>query len=113
MDRITYTAESFLTGSDIAHALLDYAQALAETGSAATVEIPTLQDDGTVSRAEVLVGPSSQLMATRVSGNFDEIVDHTLVEYLTKEADRLRRQGPAWPAAEATPVRSQWDDFDL
>ena len=40
MHRIHYAGTSILTGSAIAIALVDYAQALAEVGSSATVDVP-------------------------------------------------------------------------
>ena len=54
---IMYAGETLMTGNEIAEALLDYSAALAESGSASTVEIPTISDDGTRSTAKVLVGP--------------------------------------------------------
>ena len=44
MDRIHYAGDSILTGTDIAHAMLEYARALAQVGSSATVEIPTVDE---------------------------------------------------------------------
>ena len=41
MDRIHCAGNSILTGSAIAAALLEYAEALAKVGTSATVEIPT------------------------------------------------------------------------
>lgn len=115
MDRVTYTGESFLTGSAIAHALLRYAESLAQTGTAATVNIPTLAEDGSTARTEVLIGPSSQLLSTRVSTDFDEIEDDALVGRLEDETARLLREGPAAPPIDtsAPAPAADWDEYDV
>ncbi|KRB38635.1 hypothetical protein [Microbacterium sp. Root180] len=92
MERVNYSGDSFLTGSAIAHALLQYAQALAQAGEAATVEIPMVQPDGHRGMAEVLVGPSSQLIATGADVDLPEIEDATLVQELLAKTRQLRRQ---------------------
>lgn len=99
MDRINYAGDSLLTGSAIAHALLDYAQALSQAGASATVVVPVIDDRGERTRAEVLVGPASQLLATTVVTDIDEIVDDLLVARLTNDAVRLRRDGAPAPRA--------------
>lgn len=62
MHRIHYS-DSVLPGTAIAEALLDYAQALAEADTSATVEIPTMNDDGSPGHSQLLVGPASQLIS--------------------------------------------------
>ena len=69
MDRIHYAGDSILTGTDIARALLAYAQALAVAGTSATVDIPVVNErDGSIGRSELLIGPASQLTGERLSG---------------------------------------------
>lgn len=115
MDRINYAGDSILTGTAIAHALLDYAQALAEVGASATVEIPSLGNDGTVVRTEVLVGPASQLAATTIDADAAEIVDDVLVARLEGTAQRLRREGSFSPRAgvDETQPDHNWSEFDF
>jgi hypothetical protein len=93
MDRVTYAGDSIVTGSAIAHALLDYAQALSQVGASGTVRIPTLEDDGRIGHAEILVGPASQLVSIAVATDFEEVSEGGLVEHLTHAAERLRREG--------------------
>lgn len=116
MDRLHYAGDSLLTGTEIARALLDYAQALAQAGAAATVEIPTLADDGTLVRAEILVGPASQLISTTEDVGFDELEDPGLVVGLRDKAEHLRRYGRSQPAATVAdgdePPTSEWPEFD-
>ena len=63
MHRIHYAGDSILTGSAIARGVLDYAQALAQVGASATVDVPTRESDGSRGHVEMLIGPASQLSA--------------------------------------------------
>lgn len=93
MDRINYAGDAIFTGSAIAHALLDYAQALAQVGASATVRIPTIDPAGATGAAEVLVGPASQLFSSTIVTDLPEVVDADLVTRLSAQSVRLRREG--------------------
>lgn len=67
MKRILYAGGSFLTGDDIAEAVLDYAVALANAGKAAKVDVPALDLEQRPERVLMVIGPSSQLMAEPVA----------------------------------------------
>lgn len=117
MDRIHYAGDSILTGTEIAHALLGYAGALAEVGSSATVEIPTVDEQGERGRSTILVGPASQLISDSVEVDVDEVVDAALVADLRAKTDHLHRFGIPQPAAtvqgEDVPAAVEgWSDFD-
>ncbi|CAN5250494.1 hypothetical protein BH09ACT1_BH09ACT1_22190 [soil metagenome] len=73
MELIHYAGNSVLTGTELAHALVDYAEALALKGSSATVEIPSRLDDGSIGTAHFLIGPASQLVSETVVTDEDEI----------------------------------------
>ncbi|ARC58542.1 hypothetical protein AS850_15750 [Frondihabitans sp. 762G35] len=90
MELIHYADGSIMTGSAIAQALLDYAQVLASRGSAATVQVPTRMDDGTLGSATFLLGPASQIVAVTTTSPFDEVEDAALVERLETETARQR-----------------------
>jgi hypothetical protein len=115
MDRIHYAGDSILTGTEIAHALLEYAQALAVAGTSATVDIPVVDErDGSIGRSELLIGPASQLISDTEQSPYEDVIDHDLVTRMHDEAARLRRHGAHVPSAvtgsddgEAVP------DFDL
>jgi hypothetical protein len=112
---VHYAGHSVVTGTAIAEALLDYAQALAQVKGAATIQIPTVHDDGSPGRSEILVGPSSQLMSDAEESEFEEVTDEALVSYLHHEAVNLRAHGlPSGIAAipEMGPARD-WPDFEL
>jgi hypothetical protein len=89
MERVYYAGDHFLTGTEIARALLDYAAALAEHGNAASVEIPVRHDDGSVGVANLLVGPASQLVTEHIDHLDDEITDDALVERLARLTEQL------------------------
>ncbi|MDL5351676.1 hypothetical protein [Microbacterium sp. zg-YB36] len=108
MDRLHYAGSSILTGTAIAHALLDYAQALAGAGDSATVEVPTLNEDGSRGRSEVLIGPASQLISDSEPSPYDEIVDEDLVAHLRDVSARVRNDRSPSPAAGM--IQDEFDD---
>ena len=114
MHKIHYAGDSIVTGSEIARALLDYAQALSQVTASATVEVPTLEEDGEHGRVELLIGPASQLVAHEVRTDEPDPVDHELVDRMTAEATRLRQFGWHTPTAAAVPVDSnqEWTDLE-
>ncbi|NQX36346.1 hypothetical protein [Herbiconiux sp. VKM Ac-2851] len=112
MDRIFYAGDSILTGTAIAKALLEYAEALAKAGTSATVEIPTRLDDGGVGRSTFLVGPASQLVADTEPSGFDEIEDEQLIEHFRAEMRRLRFDSPGGRAESAPPETDDSDGVD-
>jgi hypothetical protein len=61
MHRISTGVEQLLTADALADAVLTYATALARAGTADTVTIPIVRDDGAVDEARLLLGPASQL----------------------------------------------------
>lgn len=77
-----YGGEEYLTGDDIADALLAYGRALGEDDHAEIVEIPVREPDGSIVSAKFLVGPASQIVAKAVSDRGPEIEDRELVLHL-------------------------------
>lgn len=84
MERIYYAGDRFLTGTDIARALVAYAAALAQQGSAGAIEIPVRHEqDGRPGVVNFLVGPASQLVTESVEADgYDEVRDEALVARL-------------------------------
>ena len=111
MHRIYYAGDSILTGSEIAHALLQYAQMLAKAATAATFEIPTREEDGSVGHATLLLGPASQLIADAEQSEDEELVDVELVAQLKRLTGAL--QHPPGPSAVMTqgPGGNVYDDL--
>jgi len=93
MDRLHYAGHSILTGSAIARAILDCAQALAEADTSATIDVPILNEDGSLGRSEILIGPASQLISDSEHSEFEELVDEEFVARLRDQAARVRAHG--------------------
>ena len=103
MERIHYATGSIVTGSEIARALVGYAEALAKVGSSASVDIPSLHEDGTLGRANFLVGPASQLMSETEDSSFPEVTDTDLVAKLHAATARLGTAHPQTSDSEGVP----------
>lgn len=95
MERISYAGEHLLTGTEIARALVAYAEALADVGQAAAVEIPIVDDRGQPGKSQMLVGPASQLVATKVDMDVPDPQDAVLVEELRARTARMLGHRPA------------------
>jgi hypothetical protein len=112
MQRIYYAGEHFLTGTDIANALVSYAAALAQRGSAGAIEIPVRhEEDGRTGVMNFLVGPASQIMAEEVDApGLEEIRDDNLVTRLHALTTDL---APMHPVVHSTPFEHDDSvDFD-
>ena len=88
MKRVIYAGSEFVTGDDIAGALLGCGQALAEAGEAEAVTVPIRELDGSVGEVTVLIGPASQMVARDVvpRHEFASRVDDPLHEALLPRA---------------------------
>jgi hypothetical protein len=104
---LIYAGDEYMTGDDIAIALLDYSQALADNATAGSVEIPILEADGARQAAIFLLGPASQIVAKDVDTPYEELTDPAAVEDLRARTRTLRpASGPAVSADEP----AEWMD---
>jgi hypothetical protein len=94
MKRIHYAGREFLTGDNVADAMLEYATALARRARADRVEIPILSPDGHVSRLELVLGPASQLAAEQIEYIGVDPEADSLVDDLEHRAALLRDPRP-------------------
>ena len=88
---IIYAGDEYLTGDDIADALLEYSRALGDDDRAEIIEIPVRNDVGKVVSAKFLIGPASQIVTEAVEGRGPEVVDAELVarlHQLTRAVER-------------------------
>jgi hypothetical protein len=88
--RVTYAGSEFVTGDDIASALLSCGRALAEAGEAEAVSVPSWEQDGTITGVVVLIGPASQMVVQDAHVDADELIDVTAVARLHAIERRLR-----------------------
>ena len=107
MKRVIYAGSEFVTGDDIAAALMACGQALAEVGEAEAVTVPTREPDGSVVDVTVLIGPASQMVARDVGSDGDELVDRDAVARMHAIQRRLHPVA----AVDLTPSDdADWDD---
>ena len=104
MQLIMYSGGEFLTGDDIAAALLEYSRALGQEDTAKIVEIPILEEDGSRTVATFLIGPASQIVTKAVRTDLDELVDADVVHRLR----RLARAITHPEAAKRDEDQEQW-----
>lgn len=91
MQRIYFcTGTSFLTGDDLAGALIEYAWALAQHRRHDLVRLPTRRLDGTPAASTLLIGPESQISAEDVASEFADVVDAELANNLRERTAQLR-----------------------
>ncbi|MCU1446777.1 hypothetical protein [Cryobacterium sp.] len=111
MKRIYHSGGSIVTGSDLADAVMLYAEALGNRHETDVVDIPVVAEDGNTGRAQILIGGSTQLMSVTSADDSLELTE-------ARTADAIRdkiRDGPftaslAWAGA---PLGSpQFDEFD-
>ena len=113
MERIHYAGSSFVTGDLIARALIDYAHFLTAHNTSAAVDIPIRRDDGTVGRANFLLGPTSQLVSESEGNRFSELFDDELVAQLRDRALGLQDSHPRPNKSELSFNAFSFDYSDL
>ena len=91
MKLIVYAGAELVTGDDIAAGVLRYCEALAGSVVAEVIEIPVREADGSISRATLLVGPTSQMVVKEVRSEFEEVIDLDVMRRLG-ERTRAQRQ---------------------
>lgn len=97
MRRLFYSSGSFLIGDVMCKAVLRYARALAETGTADIVAVPVLTDDGLTGNAHLLIGPSSQIFSMPAESNGEDPHDEDIATDLEKKTRVLQPSRPTAP----------------
>lgn len=89
---IHYADGRYLTGDDIAQAVVDCAQALAREGQAAdTVRVPVRLPEGGVGEIELLIGPASQIVVEPAGPSDEELRDPEAVARIRELTIRARQ----------------------
>lgn len=91
MKLVIYAGGEYLTGDDIAAALLEYSRVLGASGHAESVTIPIRERDGSPGTAVFLIGPASQIVVKSVLWAQDELVDPETVTMLENRIRRFKR----------------------
>jgi len=89
MKLITSRVGSYLTGSEIADAVMRYGLALARKQQLDLVEIPFVSNDGSVRRAQFTVGWQVETAAISRVEPSDELVESDTAELLNAKADSV------------------------
>ena len=71
MKRINCDGQTLVTGTAVASALVEYAHAVARMSSSATVEIPVLEDNGTIALHTLLLSAATSLETLDIDGGND------------------------------------------
>ncbi|MET3802587.1 hypothetical protein ABID70_002542 [Clavibacter michiganensis] len=96
MHTIRYADGRYLTGDDIARAVVECAQALAREGTAAaTVTVPVRLPGGGVGRVAILIGPASQIVVEPAGPADDELRDPDAVDRIRAVSVRARQSQSA------------------
>jgi hypothetical protein len=89
MKTIHYSDAVILTSDAAADAVMDYATALATHGTADSVSVPTVDEDGFETLVRVLIGPASQMVVEPAPDDELEPESRTFVADVRMRIDRL------------------------
>jgi hypothetical protein len=103
MKRIFYSSGSVITGDRIAETIVHYAEVLALRDTSDTIDVPIALASGEVGRAQLLIGPASQLAVVPeeldVDVDVDDVNDPETIAELER---RIALHGSTRPQASDT-----------
>ena len=105
MKVLIYAGSEFITGDEIAAAVMRYSEALAEAQTAANVEIPVVGQTGTRTSATLLLGPASQIVAADA-----EVTDDLSDPGVVAQLDALTRALRPTAIIESHEPQSAWEE---
>ena len=113
MKLLTNSSGAYLTGDDIADAVLNYGVALANEQRVDLVEVPYIvtDDHGAVGRVRLTVGWRAELNATQHPGAKPELIDDALLLELHARASILQPSGDRPLDAEDIAYLASGDDY--
>lgn len=91
MKRIFYAGGSVVTGDLTADAVLRYAQALAQREASDIIDIPIFVAGGSSGRAQLLIGPTSQLLIATETPRHEEVDDVAFLQQIDDKMEWLLR----------------------
>jgi hypothetical protein len=111
MKRIYYASGSVLTGDRMADAVVSYASALASRELSDTVDIPIELPGGKVGRAQLLIGPASQLVVVPEPDSVDREEEQDTIDELSKRGLQLSSPHPRPVDEPVIPYYSEGTDY--
>ena len=111
MQRLHFIGDSVLVPDDVCNAVMRLARALADQHVSDVVRVPIVDEAGTLTQAELLLGPASQLFATP-AGDVTEIeVSQDLVAEINRRTAKLEiSHGRPEASARVSPLRDEFDE---
>lgn len=106
MKRIFYASGSLVTGDRMADAIVHYAEALAMRDTSDTIDVPIALRSGAIGRAQLLIGPASQLVVVPEEGAIDREEDEATIQELMHRSALL-----ASPRPQASDVGDAGTDY--
>ena len=110
MKQITYAGKSFVTGTDLADAVMRLTAALGLSHETAGVTIPAMDENGHITTADLVLGPATEVLAIAIASDGEEIVDAQIVAGLD---ERTRVLAPARTVASTEPLPGSWSATEL
>ena len=107
MKRILYSGGAVVTGDQVADAILEYASELARQESSDTLEVPSINDAGTLVHTQLLLGPASQFIVEEVDTATEDPIDLGLVQKISNRTAHLQAPRPV-----ASSNTSDYPDLD-
>jgi hypothetical protein len=92
---IHYADYDFTTTDETADAVLAYAQALALKGRSDTVHVSGFDDAGHVREFDLLIGPSSQIIAATAESELEGVTDDASVAEIIARTEALAQEDRA------------------
>ncbi|MFC0680291.1 hypothetical protein ACFFGH_20850 [Lysobacter korlensis] len=109
MERVHHGAgSSFVTGSDIAQVLIEYARWVAVRGQVDIVSVPTRAVDGSIGRIAVLLTATTQMATETMYLAGRELTDRAFVDRMRADVTRLSSPMHA-VAAEVAPAMEGYE----
>jgi hypothetical protein len=111
MKRVYYASGSVLTGDRMAEALVHYAELLAMRETSDTADIPIVLEDGSIVRAQLLIGPASQLAVVPEEGDDEGPEDEDTIAELSRRTRALSSPHPQAIDDAPSPYYADGDNF--
>ncbi|MDH6237063.1 hypothetical protein [Cryobacterium sp. CG_9.6] len=110
MKQLFYPGGSVVTGSQLADAVMLYAEALCNRRQVDVIDIPVAGEGGRLLRAQFLIGTASQLVSVTIPHLVPELVEPETLDFLNRKAQSGAMIPASWTREDVVPA--QFDDFD-
>jgi len=109
MKHLTMADKSLLVGDQTADLLMEYAALLARQGSADTIEVQAIGDDGDTVTVTFLLNSGTVLLAETSTAAFQEPDNSAAIEYIRASIDRIENPPMVRGYDDESVPQPQWD----